>query len=205
MKKSHSFITEKEAMRFIKKMYGEDAEVKRSTYTGDTCDFEHNEVPYTVSGELSCFVVNDEIIVAYHEPIFAEYTLYIDGRQIEKFDSLFAAREAFQEVIELSEEENSLCHVQLYDEGKELIEDVTTTIDDEIDVVPSLTVVVRYKQTKLAAEIKAKISQSNYSYRQLSALTGMSKTTIQSITNGDNFTVENLLLLGQVLDFDVKI
>ena len=205
MKKSHSFITEKAAINFIKEMYGEDAEVKRSTYTGDTCDFEYDEVPVTVSGDLSCFIVNDEIIIAYDEPIFTEYTLYMDGKMLEKFDNRFSALESFQKVVELCEEENSLCHVQLYDENNELLEDVTTTIDDEIEVEPSLTVAVRYKQTKLAAAIKAKISQRNYSYRQIAALTGMAKSTVQVITSGGNFTIEHLLRLGQVLDFDVKI
>lgn len=199
------FVTEREAREFITNNYGEDAIIRNSS-VDDRTQFDVDEVPYSWSGEISAFEVNNgEAYVGYME-CENTYTIEFAGLS-ETTDSLYSAREIADEMKDIAEDLNVSGNIILSSE-----------IDGEIDTIE----VERYyednpegsnedfakawNRRRIGKAIRKARNKKCMSTHQLAKATGLSKNNIERIESGlYNYTIDNLKTILSALDLNIEI
>lgn len=199
------FVTEREAREFIVSNYGKDVIIRNSS-VDDRTRFDVDEVPYSWSGEISAFEVNNgEAYVGYME-CENTYTIEFAGLS-ETTDSLYSTREIADEMKDIAEDLNVSGNIILSSEIDGEIDtiEVERYYEDEPEGTPE-DFAKAWNRLKIGKAIRKARNRKCMSIRELAKATGLSKNNIERIESGlYNYTIDNLKTILNVLDLTIEI
>lgn len=196
------FLTEREAREYINSTFGENAHLAHSTIDSG-CTFDIDTVPFTWDGETAAIEVNNgEAYVGYWESAEAAYAIECLGI-VETTDSLYAAREVADKMVEVAEECNVTAEVTITDGFGEIIDTLEVSAEEDEE---SADFYALWKRMTICEAIRKAREAKGLTVRQLGALTGLSKNHIWRLEAGRfNYTIDTLTTVCRVLGLTITI
>ena len=203
---NYLFLTEREALEFIHSEFGENAALKDSSINSDA-RLDNDGLPFSWSGEIAAYLVNDDVTVGYYESLEDRYTVTLGGIKIE-VESLWEARETVKPMlIDLAEEINFAGILTIHNQAGELIDETEVELwDDEEPTADEAAFQKVYRRYEIGKTIREARQQACLSIRELAAKAGVSKNNIQRIEDGRyGVTVDILAQIANVLNLKLTL
>lgn len=196
-----AFLTEKEALEYITREFGEDATVKACTIDNHD-QWDIDEIPFSWSGETSAYMVNGgEAFVAYWEVLGAKFVVEFCGVKVET-DALYRAREIAERMKKLAEDCNAAGVITIDGEEETEVE----LFDEDEPQADAATFANVWTRREIGRTIKAAREAKGYTIRELAAMVDMSKNHISRIEGGIyNYTLDNLNTIARALGIELKL
>ena len=203
---NYLFLTEREALDFIRSEFGEDAALKSSSLSSDA-RLDNDGLPFSWSGETAAYLVNNEVSVGYYESLDDRYTVSL-GDVAVTTDSLWEARETVKpKLIDLAEDVNFAGILTIHNQTGELIDETEVELwDDEEPAADVAAFQKTYRRREIGEMVRNARIHAGLSIRELAAKADISKSNLQRIEDGRyGVTVDTLAAIAGVLNMKLEL